>query len=239
MYLFLYYQNKIIPLDSDVLVSTLKFSQDGTVLFAARGCAPLGIPIFPINFGHFGFIASIQKREWREKLELFLAKELPLSSRSLVQAELFRNEREIFTVTALNDVVVSPKESARLVSLEMSFCGNPFGQFNADGIIVSTSTGSTAYSAAAGGPIIDPKLDAFCVSPLAPHTLAAMRPMVFSPDSELQVEIEGDATVAVDSNLFPILRGKSHLTVRQSEDKVKLLKLKNAGFYEALMKKLT
>ncbi len=214
---------------------------DGTVLFAARGCAPLGIPIFPINFGHFGFIASIQKREWREKLELFLAKELPLSSRSLVQAELFRNEREIFTVTALNDVVVSPKESARLVSLEMSFCGNPFGQFNADGIIVSTSTGSTAYSAAAGGPIIDPALKALLLIPVSPFSLSN-RPLVLPPEGCLEAVVRlsraKGMVLTADGQITTDLQVDDVIKFRLADKKVMLAGCNSPHFYSALRSKL-
>lgn len=214
---------------------------DGTVLFAARGCAPLGIPIFPINFGHFGFIASIQKREWKERLDEFLNKETPYSSRSLVEANIYRKGQLIRSVTGLNDMVISPKESARLLTLEMSFCENPFGKFNADGIIVATSTGSTAYSAAAGGPIIDPAVRVLLLIPVCPFSLSN-RPLVLPPEGILEAVVQpsraksvvltADGQITVDLEVGDII--KFHL----AKKKVLLAGCSSQHFYSALRSKL-
>ena len=214
---------------------------DGTVLFAARGCAPLGIPIFPINFGHFGFIASIQKREWKERLDEFLEEKTPYSSRSLVEANIYRNGQLIHSVTGLNDMVISPKQSARLVTLEMSFCGNPFGKFNADGIIVATSTGSTAYSAAAGGPIIDPALRVLLLIPVCPFSLSN-RPLVLPPEGTLEaivqpsraksVVLTADGQITVDLEVGDIIQ--FHL----ARNKVLFAGCSSRHFYSALRSKL-
>ena len=126
------------------------------MLFAARGCASLGIPVFPVNLGEFGFIASIEKNEWKEKLELFLSDALFVGERSMLEVSFSRALRRNFSAVALNDVVVSADTAAKTVSLEVSYDGVPLGVFKTDGIIVSTATGSTAYSASAGGPIVDP-----------------------------------------------------------------------------------
>ena len=214
---------------------------DGTVLFAARGCAPLGIPIFPINFGHFGFIASVQKREWAKLLDSFLDNKIPCSSRSLVQADLYRDNKLVSSLTGLNDMVISPKESARLISLELSFCDNPFGKFNADGIIVSTSTGSTASSAAAGGPIIDPALPAMLLIPVSPFSLSN-RPLVLPPQGKLKavvlpsraqsVILTADGQITVDLCLGDVI--EFHL----AKNKVLLAGCTSQHFYRALRSKL-
>lgn len=209
---------------------------DGTMLAAARLARKTGIPLVGINFGTLGYMAELEISECHLLAGL---EEAGIEERMLLDATVEGEGVPLQTMTGLNEAAVCRAVPGTLIRLRLFCDGNEVCSYRGDGMIVSTPTGSSAYNLSAGGPIIDPKLNAFCVSPLAPHTLAAMRPMVFSPDSVLTVEIEGDASVAVDSNLFPVLKGKSLLTVKQSEDKVKLLKLKNAGFYEALMKKLT
>lgn len=214
---------------------------DGTVLFAARGCAPLGIPIFPINFGQFGFISSIQKREWEERLEEFLEGRACLSPRSLVQARVLRDGREVFGTAALNDVVISPKETARLVSLELSFCGNPFGMFNADGIIVATPTGSTAYSAAAGGPIIDPSLLALLLIPVSPFSLSN-RPLVLPPEGVLEAVVQPSRARGVgltaDGQITADLQEGDVVRFQLAEKKALLVGCTPRHFYSTLRSKL-
>ena len=117
----------------------------------------------------------------QEKLELFLEKKLPIVSRSLVEACVFRDGKKKYTVRGFNDIVISAKQSARIVTLDLKFGGFPFGEFKADGIIVATATGSTAYSAAAGGPIIDPGLDVLLLNTVSPFSLSN-RPLVLPPE---------------------------------------------------------
>lgn len=209
---------------------------DGTMLAAARLARKTGIPVVGINFGTLGYMAELEISECHLLARL---EEARIEERMLLDATAEEEGLPPQTMTGLNEAAICRANPGTLIRLRLFCDGNEVCSYRGDGMIISTPTGSSAYNLSAGGPIIDPKLNAFCVSPLAPHTLAAMRPMVFSPDSVLRVEIEGDATVAVDSTLFPVLKGKGCVTVKQSDDKVKLLKLKNAGFYEALMKKLT
>ena len=214
---------------------------DGTVLFAARGCASRGIPIFPINFGYFGFIASIEKENWEEKLEKFLEKKLPIIPRSLVKASVYRKSVNVFTIEALNDVVISAKQSAHVVVLDLKFCGHPFGNFKADGIIVATATGSTAYSAAAGGPIIDPALDALLLSPISPFSLSN-RPLVLPSEGDLEVEIlpfrtEG-AVLTVDGQITYNLEAGDVIKYSLGKNKAYLADCNSERFYKALRSKL-
>ncbi len=214
---------------------------DGTVLFAARGCAPLGIPVFPINLGEFGFIASVQKNEWKEKLDDFLAGKLSYSSRSLVVADTYRDGEKIFTVTALNDVVVSSSEAARLISLDLSFDGCTFGKFRADGIIVATSTGSTAYSAAAGGPIIDPCVDVLVLNPVSPFSLSN-RPLVLPPKGVLQAVVQptraSGIVLSADGQVSLDLHNGDVIQFSLSKDKAMLVGCNSSHFYGALCSKL-
>ena len=207
---------------------------DGTMLGAAGYALKTGIPLLGINFGTLGYMTEL---DWCEVDLLERLEEARVEERMLLDARVQCNDVDM-TMTALNECAVCRAKPGTMIRLRLYCDGNAVCSYRSDGLILSTPTGSSAYNLSAGGPIIDPKLNAFCVSPLAPHSLSAIRPLVFAPDSVLQVEIEGIASVTADSSLFPEIEGKGMVTVRQSDRTVKLLKLKNAGFYEALMTKL-
>ncbi|MGP1459048.1 MAG: NAD(+)/NADH kinase [Treponema sp.] len=216
---------------------------DGTVLFAARGCVGLKIPVFPVNFGEFGFIASVQKDEWQTQLDLFLEGKLPLVMRTMVHAALIRpsEKGEVFSAIGLNDVVVCSKFSTRTVLLEVSYNRVPLGLFKADGLIVSTATGSTAYSTSAGGPIIDPELDALLLTPMNAFSLSS-RPLVLSPDGEIGITVmrsrESESIITVDGQKPFALREGDCIKIRRINEKVKLAGCTTEKFYGALRSKL-
>ena len=214
---------------------------DGTVLFASRGCAPLGIPIFPINFGSFGFIASVQRNEWKKELDEFLAGKSIIEERSMLQADLLRNDVRRLSTTGLNDIVVCGKTAAHTISFNVLYDKVPLGEIKADGIIVSTATGSTAYSASAGGPIIDPGLDAMVLTLMNAFSLSS-RPLVLSPDGELEIEILpsriSDVVVSVDGQIPVALHVGDVIRIRQSETKASLIGCTKEKFYNALRSKL-
>lgn len=161
---------------------------DGTVLYACRGCASLGIPVFPVNLGQFGFIAGVQKNEWKESLDLYLEGQLAVEKRSLLAFSVIRENKEIIAGCGLNDIVVCSKMPAPTISFNLDCNGIPLGQCKADGIIAASSTGSTAYSVSAGGPIVDPELDVIVLTPINPFSLS-MRPLVINANSELSIKI--------------------------------------------------
>jgi NAD+ kinase len=227
------------PFDGYDFVVTL--GGDGTVLFAARGCASLGIPVFPVNLGEFGFIASIQKTEWKVNLERFLDGTAYIGKRNMVQAALVRGKSAAFSAVALNDIVVSAKTAARTISLDVSYNCAPLGMFKADGIIVSTATGSTAYSASAGGPIIDPELDALVLTPINSFSLSS-RPLVLSPNGEIGITVMPsrirDIIITVDGQEPVNLQVGDCIKIRKTTDKVKLVGCTTEKFYDALRSKL-
>ncbi len=214
---------------------------DGTVLFAARGCAPLGIPIFPINFGSFGFIASVQRNEWKRELEEFFEGKSHVDERSLLQADLIRGSSRRLSSTGLNDIVICGKTAAHMISFNVIYDKVPLGEIKADGIIVSTATGSTAYSASAGGPIIDPDLDSMVLTLMNAFSLSS-RPLVLSPDGELEIEILpsriSDVVVSVDGQIPVDLHVGDVIRIRQYENKAKLIGCTKEKFYNALRSKL-
>lgn len=216
---------------------------DGTVLFAARCCTYLRIPVFPVNFGEFGFIASIQKSEWQTELEKFLNGEAAVEERSMVQATVIRNNREEkdYSGIGLNDVVVCAKTAARTIMLDVAYNLSSFGQYKADGIIVSTATGSTAYSSSAGGPIIDPELDALVLTPINSFSLSS-RPLVLSPKGEIEITVlpsrQHDAVLIIDGQEPVQIEEGDRIKIRRINHKIKLVGCTSQRFYEALRSKL-
>lgn len=215
---------------------------DGTVLFAARGCVREKIPVFAVNFGEFGFIASVQKNDWKKELDRFLEGKSIIEERSMLHVALVsESQGREFSSIGLNDVVICAKTAASTISLEVTYNEVPLGKFKADGIIVSTATGSTAYSASAGGPIIDPELDALVLTPINSFSLSA-RPLVLSPKGEIGVRIlpsrQNDVIVTVDGQRHFDLHENDVLKIRRISDRFKLAGGKIEGFYDALRSKL-
>ncbi|MDE5614514.1 MAG: NAD(+)/NADH kinase [Treponemataceae bacterium] len=214
---------------------------DGTVLFAARGCAALGIPIFPVNFGTFGFIASVQKPDWKYELDRFLAGKSIVAERSMIKAALVRGNANRFNQTGLNDIVISAKNAARTISFDITYDNIPLGEFKADGIIIATATGSTAYSASAGGPIIDPDLDALVLTLMNAFSLSS-RPIVLSPLGEIGITIlpsrTSEVTITVDGQIPVNLHVGDIIKIRRTNDRARLVGCTSEKFYQALRSKL-
>ena len=164
---------------------------DGTVLYAARNASKYGIPVFPVNLGEFGFIASVQPEEWQKELKIFLDGKAVFEKRSLLKVEVKRGEKKVYSSLSLNDAVISAERGVSTTMLSVKRNELPLCHLKADGLILSTPTGSTAYSAAAGGPILSPELEAFVLTPLNSFSLSS-RPIVLSPDSKLEIKIESD-----------------------------------------------
>jgi len=229
------------PFDNVDFVITL--GGDGTVLFAARGCALKGIPVFPVNFGEFGFIASIQKEEWKVQLDLFLEGKSKIVERSMVQAVVLsgNNGESVYSGIGLNDIVISARMASRTILMDVAYNYVSLGKFKADGLIVCTATGSTAYSSSAGGPIVDPTLDALILTPLNAFSLSS-RPLVLNPSGELEIRIlpsrESEMVITMDGQKpFSIHEGDC-IKIRQIKNKVKLAGCTAERFYEALQSKL-
>lgn len=227
------------PFDSCNFVITL--GGDGTVLYAARNCVRLEKPIFPINLGEFGFIAGIQPTAWQKPLNDFLDGKINTSERMMLTARVVRNGQTVFTCDALNDAVISGSGIARIVHLSISFNGVPFGSYKADGIIVATPTGSTAYAAAAGGPILAPDLNAFVLAPICAFSLSN-RPIVLPSSGVMNIDVEPmrheTAILTLDGQeVFP-LREADSVFIEQAPKAVRLIGCESDVFYAALKSKL-
>lgn len=214
---------------------------DGTVLFTARFCASRRIPIFPVNLGEFGFIAGIQRNAWKESLSRFIDSGSVPVERNMIRVELIRNKEMIFSQTALNDAVISAYGAARIVMLDVASSGVSFGKFKADGIIVATATGSTAYSAAAGGPIVDPELDALILSPVCPFSLSN-RPLVLPSTAELSVTVlpsrGTEVMLTCDGQVTQNALVGDVIRIRKAKETALLIGCDSDVFYAALRSKL-
>lgn len=213
---------------------------DGTVLFAGRGCAPLCIPVFPVNLGEFGFLASISKDDWKTELEKFLESKSFISERNLVRCEVIRNGSTVFKCCGLNDCVISSSPSTRLINLRVAYNHALLGPFKANGIIISTPTGSTAYSAAAGGPIVEPSTPALVLTPVSSFSLSA-RPLVFGRNGEIVITVldsRADVALECDGQIGFCLEKDDVIILGIPEFTARLIGSTQEKFYAALQSKL-
>lgn len=212
---------------------------DGTMLGFAREMAQHGIPLVGINQGRLGFITDIPFERWRESLAPILAGDYEVEPRAMLEGEVWRDGESIFSGQALNDVVLSRGQTASMIELRIQAGGEPVANIRADGIIVATPTGSTAYSLSAGGPILHPSIAGWVLVPIASHTLSN-RPIVLPDRGEVSLEIVAgrDASVNFDmQSLASLLHGDT-ITVRRSQHQIRFLHPKGWSYYATLRRKL-
>jgi len=220
-------------------VFALVLGGDGTLLSAARAIAQAGIPILAVNLGSLGFLTEVPLNELFTTLELVKDGKCPVESRAVVECRLYRNGDCVADYFALNEVVVNKSAIARLVGFDMFIDDQFVVHYKADGVIVSSPTGSTAYSLAAGGPILVPAVNAFVVTPVSPHSLT-QRPLVVNDTSMIRIEVKSDseqAFLTIDGQVgMPVNHG-DEIICRKAEHSVKLLKVKRT-FFDVLRNKL-
>lgn len=209
---------------------------DGTIMHAARCCAYAGVPILGVNFGRVGFMAEIEPDEL-ELVGEYINGNYSVEERMMLCVKTNDNAEHY----ALNDAVVSNGAISKMITLEL-YCNDSFvAEYNADGLIIATPTGSTAYSMSAGGPVIDPSIACLLSTPVCSHSLTT-RPMVFSPDSKVKIVNKSRSPVSVYLTLdggenIPIPLGES-VTVERAQLVTKLIRIKKEGFYNLLGKKV-
>lgn len=213
---------------------------DGTMLAAARLAAPRQIPILPINMGSLGFLTSFTLNELYPALEETLAGHSSISQRVMLQAELLRAGSTIESQGALNDVVIHKGALARMIQLELSINSDFVCRYRADGLIVSSPTGSTAYSLSAGGPIVHPAVEAFIITPICPHMLTD-RPVVVRDYCCLEVKLNGDAEsvyLTLDGQRGISLEPTDIVRVTRAKEQLQLIQPPKKPYFEILRNKL-
>lgn len=217
----------------------LVFGGDGTMLRAAREIDGVATPILGINVGRLGFLTAVPSTDLARALERLWRKDFSVEPRALIQAAGQCGGKPV-EMCALNDIVISHGATARVIELEVSVDGEPLTRYRGDGLIVSSPTGSTAYSLSAGGPIISPFADVFVITPICPHALSN-RSVIVNLSATVQVRLLSqhiETIVAADGQVQTALGCQETITIRRSQREVKLIRLGGHSFFEAVRRKL-
>lgn len=220
----------------DGLDMILTFGGDGTILRAARIAAPLGLPLLGVNLGRVGFLTEMNPWQVEERIDLFLEGKYWLERRAMLRAVLLRDSIEVGSWVALNDIVASRAALSRVVHCTLSANGHKVTTYVADGVIVATPTGSTAYSMAAGGPIMHPELRSIIVTPIAPY-LTIVKSLVLPDDNVLDLHIDTDdeAFLTVDGQTHVPLRDGDTVNVTISPDPCLFARVQDKAYFSATL----
>lgn len=212
---------------------------DGTLLSAARALSGRDIPLFAVNLGNLGFLTAITTDELYPQLERVLAGDYRVSRRRMLHTEVWRRGQLAGAYEALNDVSLAKADIARIIDVEVHVDDHFMCLYKADGLIVSTPTGSTAYSLSAGGPIMVPEVGALCITPICPHMLTN-RPVIVPDDAVIQLTVcsENVTFLTADGQVGEQLERGDRVVCRRSEHTVSLIRPEGAAFFDVLREKL-
>jgi len=214
---------------------------DGTILNAVRSLSRASVPLLGINVGRLGFLADISPDNLEDSLNEILAGSYHEEQRFLLEMQVYRDNKLIFEGDAFNDVVVHIRDVARMIEFETRINDEFVNHQRADGIVVSTPTGSTAYALSAGGPILHATLDAITLVPISPHTLSS-RPLVVNDEAQIDILIcstkEGIAQATCDGHMSTDVHVGDHIKVKRKAKKITLLHPANHNYFEILRAKL-
>lgn len=213
---------------------------DGTILRAITHVKDLSIPIIGINTGRLGFLATIQPNKIEKAIESIINGNYKISERTLVSITTQPENEELVELNfALNEIAVSRKNTTSMITVVTHLNGEYLTSYWADGLIVSTPTGSTGYSLSCGGPVISPDTDSFVLTPIAPHNLSA-RPLVIPDDTEIQLKVDGredQFLISLDSRIAT-LNNTTTLIIKKAPFQIKMIELTSESFIDTLRKKL-
>ena len=231
------YEKREISQQADLLIV---LGGDGTLLGAARAAHPHNIPILAVNLGSLGFLAEISMDELHPTLENILAGKFEIENRMLLNACIWRNGEKVEDHNVLNDVVINKGAVARVISLQVLVNGQYMTSYRADGLIIATPTGSTAYSLSAGGPIIHPSMHTLVLSPICPFTLTN-RSILIPDQSVIQVKLAAeydDVRVTLDGQEGYDMRAGDILKIKKTKTSLQLIRGPNKNYYQILRDKL-
>ncbi len=212
---------------------------DGTLLSMARAVGDLGVPILGVNLGGLGFLTATTLDEMLPALERLLSGGMEIEERMMLNASLRRGGQVVGQYIALNDVVITKSAMSRIIDLSVSVGGRHAISYRADGLIISTPTGSTAYNLSAGGPILFPTMDAVVLTPIAPHTLSN-RPIAVPGAQRIEVAllVEQDVMLTMDGQVGVPLRERDVVEVQKAAARIRLVRFPQKDFFSVLRTKL-
>jgi len=213
---------------------------DGTLLAAAREAAPHGIPILPINLGSLGFLTSFTLEELYPALEETLGGKAETSERVLLTAALRRGGRIVESRNVLNEAVINKGALARMIEVELFVDAEFVCRYRADGLIIATPTGSTAYSLSAGGPIVHPAVECLIVTPICPHTLTD-RPVVIGDTCCIEMRLRGyseSVYLILDGQKGIVMESEDRVSITRAQGRLRLIQPHRKSYYEILRSKL-
>ncbi len=226
-----------VPRGTDLLIVA---GGDGTLLSMARAAGPRHVPILGVNLGGLGFLTELQPDEVYAGLERVLRGDFGIEERQTLRLRFRRRGRSAGEYALLNDAVITKSALARMITIELRVDGAEVAAYTSDGLIIATPTGSTAYNLSAGGPILDPRMRAFVISPICPHTLSN-RPIVVPAGVRLEATLKSadeEAYLTLDGQVgFPMATGNS-IAVDDHPRPVRLVRVARRGFFEVLRRKL-
>ena len=231
------YEKREISQQADLLIV---LGGDGTLLSVARAAHPHNIPILAVNLGSLGFLAEISIEELYPTLENILAGKFEIENRMLLNACIWRNGEKVEDHNVLNDVVINKGAVARVINLQVLVNGQYMTSYRADGLIIATPTGSTAYSLSAGGPIIHPSMHTLVLSPICPFTLTN-RSILIPDQSVIQVKLAAeydDVRVTLDGQEGYDMRAGDILEIKKTKTSFQLIRGPNKNYYQILRDKL-
>jgi NAD+ kinase len=227
----------VAPADIGEPLLVVALGGDGTILKAVHLLGEVEVPVLGVKFGRLGFLSGASAGSMREAVGTALAGEASIERRATLRAEIVMDGRVVGSYRGLNEVVVSRGASPRVIALELSIDGHKVARLRADGLIVATATGSTAYALSAGGPIVAPGFGGMVVVPVAAHTLNA-RPIVTDSHEVIEISLpdpsRSEACVIVDGEIMPCRRALDRVTVSRGSHDVLLVKLDGRHFYDTV-----
>ena len=227
-----------LPTKCDMI---LVFGGDGTFLSMARQMIWKSVPILGVNLGQLGFLTEIKEEEVYESLEQVIQGKYKIQERTMLEACVRRDGKELFCLPVVNDAVITKSAIARVIDFQLFLEGVPVARLKSDGLIASTPTGSTAYSLAAGGPIVHPSVSAMIITAICPHSLN-IRPLVIPDEANVEVELlqkDGDIMLTLDGQFgYELHQGDKICITKYKRHTLKIVKSPNRDYFELLRTKL-
>lgn len=228
------------PLESVDADLALVFGGDGAILKTARRLGRNRVPVCGVNLGKLGFLATLTDTDLAESLRSIMRGDFTVAPAITFNCSVLRGGTVVHEARGVNDAVISRGALSRIIPVDVRLDGERIATYNGDGVIVSTPLGSTAHSLSAGGPIVEPGLDALILTPICPHTLSN-RPLVVPADSEVELAVIGNshgAALTIDGQVFQELAKGDRVIVRLSEERLNLVRASGYSYYRTLREKL-